>query len=173
VLRWQWVRFRNRSRRSPSAKNSVADRILASTLWAPERQNKRRIEKQRERFPRVCESPNVPPPSRVGPNSCPEVVAAIFAAIRQEQCSPRREQDGSCSPGIEGGALAIAQQCQMGVAGYTGGLSTGPKTPAGIERIRRGVTKHGRYSVRATTERRLFRQLVRDTRDVLAGLLGN
>lgn len=29
-----------------------------------------------------------------------------------------------------------------------GGLSTGPKTPEGIERIRQAVTKHGRYSKR-------------------------
>ena len=27
-----------------------------------------------------------------------------------------------------------------------GGLSTGPRTPEGIERIRRAVTKHGRFS---------------------------
>ena len=27
-----------------------------------------------------------------------------------------------------------------------GGLSTGPRTPEGIERIRRAVTKHGRYA---------------------------
>lgn len=30
-----------------------------------------------------------------------------------------------------------------------GGLSTGPKTPEGIERIRRAVTKHGQYAKRA------------------------
>ncbi len=29
-----------------------------------------------------------------------------------------------------------------------GGLSTGPKTPEGVERIRRAVTKHGRYRKR-------------------------
>ena len=29
-----------------------------------------------------------------------------------------------------------------------GGLSTGPKTAEGIERIRRAVTKHGRYAKR-------------------------
>jgi hypothetical protein len=30
-----------------------------------------------------------------------------------------------------------------------GGLSTGPKTAEGIERIRKAVTKHGRYSAGA------------------------
>lgn len=51
-----------------------------------------------------------------------------------------------------------------------GGLSIGPKTLAGIERIRKAVTKHGRYSARATAERRLFRQLLHESRDLLAGL---
>lgn len=35
-----------------------------------------------------------------------------------------------------------------------GGLSTGPKTAEGIERIRRAVTKHGRYSKGATSQSR-------------------
>jgi len=34
-----------------------------------------------------------------------------------------------------------------------GGLSTGPKTAEGIERIRRAVTKHGRYSAGARADR--------------------
>ena len=51
-----------------------------------------------------------------------------------------------------------------------GGLSTGPKTLAGIERIRKAVTKHGRYSARAIAERRLFRQFLRESRDLLAGI---
>lgn len=51
-----------------------------------------------------------------------------------------------------------------------GGLSTGPKTLAGIERIRQTVTKHGRYSARAKAERQRFHQLLRESRDLLAGL---
>lgn len=51
-----------------------------------------------------------------------------------------------------------------------GGLSTGAKTAEGIERIRQAVTKHGRYSGRAQAERRLFHQLLRESRDLLAGL---
>ena len=49
-----------------------------------------------------------------------------------------------------------------------GGLSTGPKTLAGIERIRRAVTKHGRYSKRATAEREHYRKLLQHCREMLA-----
>src|SRR6266849_2083547 len=45
-----------------------------------------------------------------------------------------------------------------------GGLSTGPKTAEGVERIRRAVTKHGRYSSAAKAERRYIRQLLKDCR---------
>ncbi len=54
-----------------------------------------------------------------------------------------------------------------------GGLSTGPKTPEGIERIRRAATKHGRSSQAAKAERRHLSQLLRDSRAVLAQLRGN
>lgn len=49
-----------------------------------------------------------------------------------------------------------------------GGLSTGPKTPAGIERIRRAVTKHGYYSKTATEERRHGREELRAMREAIA-----
>jgi hypothetical protein len=42
-----------------------------------------------------------------------------------------------------------------------GGLSTGPKTAEGIERIRLAVTKHGRYSQAAKSERRSLRLLMK------------
>jgi hypothetical protein len=48
-----------------------------------------------------------------------------------------------------------------------GGLSTGPKTPAGIERIRRAVTKHGRYSKQAREEREQYRNLLQQCRETL------
>jgi hypothetical protein len=51
-----------------------------------------------------------------------------------------------------------------------GGLSTGAKTLAGIERIRRAVTKHARYSKRAKEERRYFRELLRRSRELLAAI---
>ena len=49
-----------------------------------------------------------------------------------------------------------------------GGLSTGPKTQEGIERIRKAVTKHGRFTAQAIAERRQFRQLMRQFRQTLA-----
>lgn len=49
-----------------------------------------------------------------------------------------------------------------------GGLSTGAKTAAGIARIQRAVTKHGRYSAAAKAEMRRFRELMKDCRAVLA-----
>ncbi len=54
-----------------------------------------------------------------------------------------------------------------------GGLSTGPKTLAGIERIRRAVTKHGRYSKRARGERKHYQKLLQDCREMLSGICGN
>jgi len=49
-----------------------------------------------------------------------------------------------------------------------GGLSTGPKTLEGIERIRRAVTKHGRYTKAARAERSEFRELIRKARQLLS-----
>jgi hypothetical protein len=54
-----------------------------------------------------------------------------------------------------------------------GGLSTGPKTAEGIERIRRAVTKHGNYTKRAMTERAEYRELLRACREMLADLSCN
>ena len=51
-----------------------------------------------------------------------------------------------------------------------GGLSTGPKTAEGIERIRRALTKHGRYSLQAKAERAAYRNLLVTCRDLLASV---
>jgi uncharacterized protein with FMN-binding domain len=48
-----------------------------------------------------------------------------------------------------------------------GGLSTGPKTAEGIERIRRAVTKHGRYTAAAKAERRRLRLFVKHARETI------
>jgi hypothetical protein len=48
-----------------------------------------------------------------------------------------------------------------------GGLSTGPRTAEGIERIRRAVTKHGRYTAAAKAERRRFRLFVKHARETI------
>lgn len=49
-----------------------------------------------------------------------------------------------------------------------GGLSTGPKTPEGIERIRRAVTKHGQYSKQEILERQHYRKLLGNFRKTLS-----
>ena len=49
-----------------------------------------------------------------------------------------------------------------------GGLSTGPKTAAGIERIRQALTKHGRYSGASKAERRHIRLLMKECRAALS-----
>jgi hypothetical protein len=41
-----------------------------------------------------------------------------------------------------------------------GGLSTGPKTAEGIDRIRRAVTKHGRYSAATKLRRERYVQIL-------------
>lgn len=53
--------------------------------------------------------------------------------------------------------LELRCQCPAMVNGRCrlhGGLGTGPKTAEGIERIRRAVTRHGRYSAEAKAARR-------------------
>src|SRR5262245_21359872 len=51
-----------------------------------------------------------------------------------------------------------------------GGASTGPRTAAGIEAIRRSRTIHGYYSAAAVNERRTARQLTRELRHLLKSL---
>jgi hypothetical protein len=51
-----------------------------------------------------------------------------------------------------------------------GGLSTGPKTASGIDRLRRARTRHGNYSKAAKDERRRYRELLRDARQTLKDL---
>lgn len=48
-----------------------------------------------------------------------------------------------------------------------GGMSTGPKTAEGIERIRQARLKHGRYSAKGREERRLLRSVLGQCRDTL------
>jgi hypothetical protein len=51
-----------------------------------------------------------------------------------------------------------------------GGLSTGPRTAEGIERIRRAVSKHGRYSKAAKIESEYVRSLMKEARAALTEL---
>lgn len=53
---------------------------------------------------------------------------------------------------------------QNGRCRLHGGLSSGPKTPEGITRIKEANTIHGCYSKEAVVERSLFQGLIRTLR---------
>ena len=53
---------------------------------------------------------------------------------------------------------------------FHGGMSTGAKTPEGLERMRLANTKHGRYSKQAMAEQRLYRLLLRESRQLLSAI---
>ena len=57
------------------------------------------------------------------------------------------------------------QQCEMGSVAFMAVCP--PKTPEGIERIRRARLKHGRFSAQAKEERRRFRMLMKRCRELL------
>ena len=67
------------------------------------------------------------------------------------RCGAKNRQGNPCQcPAMK------SRRCRL-----HGGLSTGPKTPEGIERIRKARTKHGRYSVAAKDRDREWRMLFR------------
>jgi hypothetical protein len=51
-----------------------------------------------------------------------------------------------------------------------GGASTGPRTPEGLARSKKANWKHGLYSLDAKAERRLIRQLLEDSRNLIQEL---
>jgi hypothetical protein len=74
-----------------------------------------------------------------------------------KRCGARNRRRSPCgSPAMRNG------RCRL-----HGGLSTGPKTAEGIERIRRAKTKHGLYSATAIAERQRFREMFKDCREVV------
>lgn len=77
------------------------------------------------------------------------------------RCGARTRRGSRC-----GGPAMPNGRCRM-----HGGLSTGPKTLEGLERIRRASTRHGRYTAGAKAERRKFASLIRDSRVMLGRLL--
>jgi hypothetical protein len=102
--------------------------------------------------------------------------------------TPHEERRGKLKNGNPSGDYATAPRCgaktRRGTACQCpampngrrrrhGGLSTGPKTSAGIERIRQAVTKHGMYSKRAREERGHYRALLRNFRELLSGIEGS
>jgi hypothetical protein len=84
---------------------------------------------------------------------------APYDIRRVKRRAARNRRGGACgSPAMRNG------RCRL-----HGGLSTGPKTAEGIERIRRAKTKHGLYSAAAIAERQRFRESFRDCREVIFG----
>jgi hypothetical protein len=72
-----------------------------------------------------------------------------------------------CGAKTRGGGPCQCPAMRNGRCRLHGGLSTGPKTCEGIERIRQAVTKHGNYSNSAKAERRSLRQLLKECRAAL------
>jgi hypothetical protein len=70
------------------------------------------------------------------------------------RCGAKARRGTSCQcPAMKNG------RCRM-----HGGLSTGPRTLEGIERIRRAVTKHGRHSAAAKAEAQHLQRLLKECR---------
>jgi hypothetical protein len=77
------------------------------------------------------------------------------------RCGAKTRRNTSC----QGPAMANGR-CRL-----HGGLSTGPRTRAGIERIRRANTRHGFYSQAARAERLRSRELIKQARVTLDELM--
>ncbi|WP_237482640.1 HGGxSTG domain-containing protein [Lichenibacterium dinghuense] len=77
------------------------------------------------------------------------------AADMPPACGARTRSGAPC----RNMAMARGRRCRM-----HGGLSTGPRTPEGIERHREAVTRHGGRSQASRDFRRLVRQLQADAR---------
>ena len=75
-----------------------------------------------------------------------------------------------CGAKTRSGTLCQCPAMPNGRCRLHGGLSTGAKTAAGIERIREAVTKHGRRTRAAELERAEFQLLVRESRETLKWL---
>jgi hypothetical protein len=75
------------------------------------------------------------------------------------RCGARTRKGTPCScPAVRG-----KQRCRM-----HGGLSTGPRTAAGLARSKRAHWKHGRFSAEARQETAHFRELLRECRELEA-----
>lgn len=75
-----------------------------------------------------------------------------------------------CGAKTRRGTLCQCPAMSNGRCRLHGGLSTGPKTAEGIDRIRLALTRHGRYSVAAKNERRDYRELLGNARQMLKSL---
>src|SRR5262249_26539934 len=65
-----------------------------------------------------------------------------------------------CGAKTRAGKRCQAPAMPNGRCRLHGGLSTGPKTAGGKERIRKALTKHGRYSAATKLQRKRYRQVL-------------
>src|SRR6516165_8949199 len=73
--------------------------------------------------------------------------------MKKPRCGPKTRRGTPC----QASAIWSTRSQRYTRCRNHGGLSTGPKTAGGIERIRRAVTKHGRYSGGVKKDRGLSR----------------
>ncbi len=77
-----------------------------------------------------------------------------------------------CGAKTRGGTSCKCPAMSNGRCRMHGGKSTGPRTAEGLARSQRANWKHGRYSVAARHEKRLFHQLLRDSKELLSSAAG-
>src|SRR6266849_9681143 len=77
------------------------------------------------------------------------------------RCGARTRRGSPCL----GPAVRNRKRCK-----FHGGLSSGPRTPEGLERSRLAVTKHGRYSAAAKAQQKYVRELLKHCRATLGEL---
>ena|SRR5215203_2178048 len=84
--------------------------------------------------------------------------AHLDLAHAAPRCGARRKRDGKtcCQPAMPNGRCRVH-----------GGLSTGPRTPEGLERSRRSNWKHGYFSAEAKVARHEGRILVQALRQLI------
>ena len=85
------------------------------------------------------------------------LLARLGLANAAPRCGARRKfDDGACQQP----AMRNGRRCRL-----HGGMSTGPRTPEGLERSRTARLKHGFYSAEAIEKRRAARESARLLRD--------
>jgi hypothetical protein len=85
---------------------------------------------------------------------------AVGDFSKAQRCGARTRKGTPCQcPAMKNG------RCRL-----HGGLSTGPKTVAGIERIRQAVTKHGFYTKAAVLQRQLARFEVKQLQQTIRNI---
>src|SRR5437764_1407961 len=86
--------------------------------------------------------------------------AKWLAMLRSRRCAAKRRDQQACqSPAMSNG------RCRM-----HGGKSTGPRTPEGLQAIRRANTRHGLRSAAFLAERKEAAASMRFIRQMLASL---